>query len=456
MSPRRSSSLGALTLVALAAGCARGGGTAAPVASASPTPGPSAIASILASGGRVGFVEMPLLVRAHPLYPQLAHLDEDVQALELTSAPAGLANAGDEILRAEHELQGELDRAAAQTRVALASDQREYSARERAAIAAALASSHAATGPSGKSIANSLAREAQVQSAAAADAGSKNFQAYRGQLVDQDRRAVMALQHALAERATREYAARVEATQRKEADAALALATRHAAERLSLRTQLSNLALDDVARADTRAKLDALDRSEADAMAKIRNRDQATLAEQRRVLRAGIDRELAVEVAKIRRRTVASIDARDVAASRTLGRSLGPLPGAGGTPLPPDVSPELRARLAKLHATYQHDFDTDAAREIGRFQKTRAHLTARFKSLAAGDAKSRRDAQQAIAKLQNQRADLYASMVDQIDREVGALARKRGIDVVVSGVLAPASAVDLTAVAKPEIESLHE
>ena len=121
MSPRRSSSLGALTLVALAAGCARGGGgTAAPAAT--PTPGASAIASIVAGGGKVGFVEMPSLVRVHPLYPQLAHLDEDVQALELTSAPAGLSNSGDEILRAEHELQGELDRAAAQTRVALATD----------------------------------------------------------------------------------------------------------------------------------------------------------------------------------------------------------------------------------------------------------------------------------------------------------------------------------------------
>jgi hypothetical protein len=47
-------------------------------------------------------------------------------------------------------------------------------------------------------------------------------------------------------------------------------------------------------------------------------------------------------------------------------------------------------------------------------------------------------------------------MVAQIGREVKALARRRGINVVVSDVVAPAGGVDLTPDAEKEIESLHE
>jgi hypothetical protein len=47
-------------------------------------------------------------------------------------------------------------------------------------------------------------------------------------------------------------------------------------------------------------------------------------------------------------------------------------------------------------------------------------------------------------------------MVAQIGREVRMVAQKRGIDVVVSDVVAPAGGVDLTADAEKDIESLHE
>jgi hypothetical protein len=61
-----------------------------------------------------------------------------------------------------------------------------------------------------------------------------------------------------------------------------------------------------------------------------------------------------------------------------------------------------------------------------------------------------------MSALQKQRGDLYNEMVEQIGREVKVIAEQRGINVVVSDVVAPAGGVDLTADAEKDIESLHE
>jgi hypothetical protein len=58
--------------------------------------------------------------------------------------------------------------------------------------------------------------------------------------------------------------------------------------------------------------------------------------------------------------------------------------------------------------------------------------------------------------LQRQRGDLYNQMVAQIGREVKVVAQQRGINVVVSEIVAPAGGVDLTTDAEKDIESLHE
>ncbi|MDQ2909215.1 MAG: hypothetical protein M3R44_07700, partial [Candidatus Eremiobacteraeota bacterium] len=81
---------------------------------------------------------MDALVKMHPLYPQLAHLDEDVQALQLKSVGPQIARSGADITRQEMQLQHELDDAAARTKQTLNGKQQEYARREQAAIAAAV------------------------------------------------------------------------------------------------------------------------------------------------------------------------------------------------------------------------------------------------------------------------------------------------------------------------------
>ena len=87
---------------------------------------------------------------------------------------------------------------------------------------------------------------------------------------------------------------------------------------------------------------------------------------------------------------------------------------------------------------------------------TRADLTRRFQQLGAVDRTAQAGAAKQIDALVKQRGDLYGQMVAQIGREVKTIAEKRGINVVVSDVVAPAGGVDLTADAEKDIESLHE
>lgn len=429
--------------LAALAGCARGASTTSPDAVATPK-----------GDGRVGYVRMEELVKVHPLYAQLAHLDEDMQALQLRSVGANVAHNGADIANAERQLQHELDLAAERTKKALGDKQQEYMKREQAAIDAAVGATSGGT--SGGGIASGMVATARVQQQSAAAIAQKNFDAYRKTVADQSNAAAASLQRSFAERALRTYRAKAEELSKAEADFALQEETDDAAERLSLRTKLSNLALDDDSRADVKKQLDALDQKEADGVGALKNRDAATLADLQKRLHAQTQGELDTEVAALRKRTLAKIGARELDTRRHLVAELGIPLTAGGANVPNGIGPGLRSKLQALHAQYQKKFNADASQTIAQFQKTRADLTKRFQRIAGIDADAQSGADREMNALQRQRGELYSEMVAQIGREVKVVAQKRGIDVVVSDVVAPAGGVDLTADAEKDIESLHE
>ncbi|GAC1299371.1 MAG: hypothetical protein NVSMB19_03370 [Vulcanimicrobiaceae bacterium] len=411
---------------------------------------------------RGGYVRMDALVKKHPLYTQLARLDEDLQALQLKSVGSEIARSGADIAVEEKRLQGELDRAATRTKAALADKQHEYAKREQAAINAAVGGGAAgAAGPGGAEIAGGIARQAQAQQQSVLRDAQKNLATYRDAVIAQDRSAVESLNTSLAERASRSYRARADDLQKKEADYALALASEDSAERLSLRTKLSNLALDDASRDDVKRQLDALDKKEADALGAMKNRDQATLVGFQRELHDRVRADLAVQVAQLRKRTLAKINARERSTRQEIVKQLAPFsPNAGpGRPASSGaagMAPDMRAKLEALHKKYQDDFNKDASQTIAAFQRTRSDLTRRFRELSSVDRSAQAGANKQMGALQKQRGDLYGQMVAQIGREVKVIAEKRGINVVVSDVVAPAGGVDLTADAEKDIESLHE
>ena len=405
--------------------------------------------------GQVGYVSMDRLVKKHPLYGELARLDDDMAALQLRSV-GGPAASPDDLAKASVALQRELDAATLRTRNELKRKQDEYTKREQTAINAALAAAGVAA--PGGSIAQGIAQTSQAQVTQVAKAAQSNVEAYRREVVAQDQAAFASLQKSLGARASRTYAAKASELQRKEADYALSLANQDAAERLALRTKLSNLVLDDADREATRKQLDALDQKEADALGAMKNRDQATLAALQRQLRDQTRVELDRQAADMRKRSLAKINARELETRQSVATQMAALPvqGPAGTVVPAGLPPDMRERLLELHKKYQADFTQDAGKTIADFERTKRDITKRFAALQGVDAGAQDGARKQLDALQKQRADLYDQMVAQIGREVKALAAKRGINVVFSDVVAPAAGVDLTPDAEKDIESLHE
>jgi hypothetical protein len=436
----------ALVACGLLAACARSGSTA-PAPSAAP------------SGGRVGYVRMDDLVKIHPLYGQLAQYDANIAALNLSTLVPHALVAGPELKREELQLEAQLNAAAKRTDALLAAKGKSYQDRENAAIAAALRGAGAPAGPSVAAIQLQMEGTAQAQAAGAGAQAQRDLDAYRRQLEAQDTAQISAAQHTLAARADRTYRAKADELNAKESALSLQLANADAAERLSLRTRLSSLALDDAAREAANASLAALDRKEADTLAALRNRDGQTLATLQAQLRGGIQRDMSTQVAQIRQRSVGRFHERADQLRTQFAPGNGPLiagpAGAAAAPAGANLSPALRQRIGQLHADYTRAFRNDAKQTIADFNKTRSDLTRRYAQLTGTDAAATQSAQLEIRSLAQKRDGLYQQMVAQIDREVKTIAQERGVSVVVSTV-APAGGVDLTADAMKDIQTLHE
>ena len=408
--------------------------------------------------GIVGYVRMTDLVKHHPLYSQLSGYDESIAALNLRSLVPQVAKPDAAIVKEETALQAELQTAAARTRGLLAHKSQQYQLREQQAIAAAL---HAPAGsaPSAAAIVAQINATARGQVAGVAAQANRDFDSYRKTLIAQDNGELAAAQKTVAGRAQRQYRARQDELAANEAALSLALANKHAVQRLSLRTRLSSLALDDTQRDDVRNALAALDRSDADALAELKNRDAQTLVTLAGQLRTSVQRDMQARANEIHGRSLVKLRTREDQIRKQF--SGGPaltaqLPAGNGAPAAATLSPQLRATIATLHSNYQKQFNSDAKSTIDDFNRTRQDLRRRYEELRGIDTAAQSGANAQISALTRKRADLYGQMVAQIGREVRLLAQQRGIGVVVTDPVANAGGVDLTADAMKDIESLHE
>jgi hypothetical protein len=421
--------------------------------------GSSAPASAPATGsGRIGYVRMDDLVKKHPLYGQLAQYDSNIAALSLGALVPHVLVSGPELKREEARLEAQLDAAAKRTDALLAAKGKSYQDRENAAIAAALRGAGAPGGPSVAGIQTQMEGTARSQAAGAGAQAQSDLDAYRKQLEAQDSAQIVAAQHTLGARAERTYRAKSDELNAKESALSLSMANEDAAQRLSLRTRLSSLALDDAARDEDNKALAALDRKEGDALAAVHNRDAQTLATLQAQLRSGIEGDMRSQVAEIRQRSVQRFRERADQLRTQFTPGSGPLIATssnGAARVNPNLPPALRERIQQLHADYTQAFQNDAKATVADFQKTRSDLTRRYALLTGTDVAATQSAQLEIRSLEKKRDDLYGQMVAQIDREVKTIALAHGVSTVVSTV-APAGGVDLTGDAMKDIETLHE
>jgi hypothetical protein len=434
----------ALVACGLLAACARGG--------------PSAPQAASTGAGRIGYVRMDDLVKKHPLFGQLAQYDANIQALNLSALVPHVLAVSPSLKAEEARLQAQLQAAAKRTDELLAAKGKSYQDRENAAIAAALRGAGAPGGPSVGAIQSQMEGTARTQAAGAGAQAQRDLDAYRKQLQAQDTAQINAAEHTLAARADRTYRAKADELNAKESSLSLMLANADAAERLSLRTRLSSLALDDAARDEANKALAALDRKEADQVAALHNSDAQILATLHAQLQAGIQNDMRAQVAQTQSRSVQRFRQRADQLRTQFAPSNGPLIANapnGKAVVNPNLPPALQQRIKQLHADYAQAFQNDAKATIADFQKTRSDLSARYALLSGTDAAAAQSAQSEIRTLAKKRDDLYQQMVAQINREVKTIAQERGVSTVLSTV-APAGGVDLTGDAMKDIESLHE
>ncbi len=341
------------------------------------------------------------LVKKHPLYGQLAQYDANIAALNLSALVPHALAAGPELKREEARLEAQLAAAAKRTDALLAAKGKSYQERENEAIAAALRGSGGSGGPSVAGIQSQMEGTARAQAAGAGAQAQRDLDAYRKQLEAQDSAQITSAQHTLAARADRTYRAKSDELNAKESALSLSLATADAAERLTLRTRLSSLALDDAARDEANRELAALDRKEADALAAMHNRNAQTLAALQTQLRDGIERDMRAQVAQIRQHSVARFRERAGQLRTQFAPTGGPLIAAsnGKTQVNPNLPPALRQRIQQLHDDYTRSFQSDAKATIADFQKTRSDLARRYALLTGTDAAAAQSAQLEIRSL---------------------------------------------------------
>lgn len=405
----------------------------------------------------VGYVRLDDVLKKHPLYGQLDRLNSDIDALDMKALGPGPAASGADIARETVQLNRELNEARNNTNRILKQKQNDYAQRENAAIRAALSAS-GESAPTGSQIENNVQNAYRAQAAQVSAQAERDLATYRQSVVAQDRAAVEALGKSLSERADRRYRAKAEEISAAESAYSLELASKDSAERLSLRTKLSNLALDDATRNETKAKLSALERREADAVASMRNRDTATLGAFRAQLRAQTNADVAKQVGAIRAQTAAKLQARQSTARSQVASQIARVlpPAANPAPASANISAATRTRLAHIDKDFKTRFQSDVKSTVADFNRTRDDLQRRFNQLHGVDVGSTGRMQKQLVDLRRQRDQLYGQMVGQIKREVNAMAAARGLKIVFMNIVAPVGGVDLTDDAQKDIESLHE
>ncbi|HEY8296410.1 MAG TPA: hypothetical protein VIG32_00095 [Candidatus Baltobacteraceae bacterium] len=400
----------------------------------------------------IGYVRLDEVVKAHPLYGQLAQLDNAMSALSLASLGPAVPKTGAQIAAETTQLNAELKAAQDRANSILQKKQVDYGRREQAAIRAALVA--AGEAGAGSQAGAQMQQTSNVQAAQVTAQANADFAAYQQSVLAQDRAAVAAIDKQLSTRADRQYRQKATQLQERESQLSLQLSQQDANRRLELRTKLSNLALDDATRKTYRDQLDALDRHEASALGAQRSADARELAAYQAQLRKQTGAEIAQQAAKIHAQTRTLLASRrNQVGSQITTQLKGLAPQAA---VPANVSPQTRTKLAAIDKQFKAQFQADAQQTVARYQQTKADLDARYAALHGVDASAATEAGSQMSALRKQRDDLYGKIVDQIKHEAAAIAVKRGLRVVFVSPSAASGGLDLTDDVTKDIESLHQ
>ncbi len=320
----------------------------------------------------IGYIRLGDIVKRHPLYPQLQQVEAAIASIDLAAAVPHAPMTTAQISAATARLDIDLKQAQDRTNAILAQKQQQYADAERAVDVAALraAGQNQAADAVGRQMSATSAQQAQ----AAASQASQDFAVYQQSVIAQNNAASAAIARQLQNKAAQQFQAKAEQLQQNETDLSLQLTQNDSAERLTIKTRLSNLALDDAARAQLEQQLAAIEKKETDAMNAQRAVDRQQLMDYQRELQAQTAAAIRTQIGAVQSRTQAAIAARRNEVGAEIG-SLGPAPIGANVPA------DVRQKLAQIHQQFAQQFQGDAQKAVGDYNATKADLDNQYAAL---------------------------------------------------------------------------
>lgn len=387
-----------IVCIALVLGAALGA-QASPSATAPATPSTHASAQLQA------------LVARHPFYPLLRQYDRQIAALRATLHTRHFGGVGGRIDADTAALRRDLADSAAQIDRLVEQRADDYGRREDDAVASLLATS-AVHAPARGAVRADIEKSYRRQYAELRGDANRAMNSYRAAAQAQEQRAYAAYVASVQQQADRAATARAQQLDDDESTLALDLAQKDAGRRITLRAQLSTLALQPQRRRALQAQLAAIEHRENAVVATRRRADVRVLQAYEDTLRAHANADVAHMAVELRDRMEANLAARrDVLAAQRSGSPSLHLGSAQPAGAGAGASADLRAQVAGLRQTGSDRFRSAANAAISAFQGASGDVTRRFVAIRDADASDTAATQARIAALQRDRQTLYDEIV---------------------------------------------
>ncbi|MDQ2865555.1 MAG: OmpH family outer membrane protein [Candidatus Eremiobacteraeota bacterium] len=395
----------------------------------------------------MAYVRTDDVMKHHPLYPQLAKIEDAMTAIDLQAAGPRVPRSAAEVTAGVKALNAQLRDSQMRANATIAQTQSTYARKEREADAAAL--SAAGIDASGLNAAAGMNATSAVQAQSAAAAANQDYMAYQQSVVSQDSAAANAVAMQFQKQSQEKIRAKAEAFTQNETDLSLRLAQQDSQSRLALKMKLNNLALDPSSRSSLEQQIAGLDKKEAAQVNDLRDRDRRDLAAYAAQLRGETDASIRGAVGSIRARTQAKLTTRRDAVGAQI-RSL------SGPALPANIPPDVQKKLARIHVQFATQFQNDAQKTVTAYNAQKSDLDRQFAALQGQDVGATGAAAAELAQLQKRHDQLQGQITEQIRREAQRVAKDMGLRVVFENVAAAPGGYDLTNDLIHDVESMHE
>jgi hypothetical protein len=396
----------------------------------------------------VAYVRVDEVIKHDPLYPQLAQINDAIDAINFEASMPHAPLSPAQIAQQTQALNAQMQAAQNKAQAIITSKQQMYHKEEYDADVAALKA--AGVDPSAAGIGQMLNVTSAQQAQQAAVAAQQGYMEYQRGVVAQDQAAMTSIAQQLQKAANDKLRARAEQYQQAESDLSLKLSQEDSSQRMALQTQLNTLALSADQRKSVGGQLQALDKKETSQVNALRAADAQALAAYQKQLGAETMAQIRAQQTAIQSQTGAKLAAR----RDQVGAQLR---GLGAPPVPTmKLPPDLQKQLTQIHQQYAAKFQADAQQAVEEFQATKNDLDAQFAALHGQGVSATGAAAVKLRGLQKRHDQLQSQINDQIQREATRLAKEMGFSLVLDNVDAANGGYDLTNDLIHDLESQHE